>query len=135
VYNDFGNREGITLVGCMAHARRKFYEAIDNDKMRAEQALDQIQELYAIERRAKEENLTHQQRCELRQAEAIPVLDRLQQWMKEQYAALPESHIGKAIAYSLRRWDKLCIYTTDGRLQIDNNLVENAIRPVAIGYA
>lgn len=133
VYDDFGNREGITLVGCMAHARRKFYEAIDNDKMRAEHALDQIQELYAIERRAKEKNLTHQQRYELRQTESIPVLNRLEQWMKEQYAALPESSIGKAIAYSLRRWDKLCIYTTDGRLQIDNNLVENAIRPVAIG--
>lgn len=133
VYDDFGNREGITLVGCMAHARRKFAEAVGNDKQRAEYALARLQELYAIERKAKEQNLTYDQRYDLRQQESIPLLKDLEQWMKEQYAALPESTIGKAIAYSLRRWDKLCLYTTDGKLQIDNNLVENAIRPVAIG--
>lgn len=133
VYDHFGHREGITLVGCMAHARRKFVEALGNDKQRSDYALGRIQELYAIERRAKDENLTHQHRFDLRQKEAVPVLKELEQWMKEQYAALPESVIGKAIAYSLRRWDKLCLYTTDGKLQIDNNLVENSLRPVAIG--
>lgn len=133
VYDHFGQREGITLVGCMAHARRKFVEAIGNDKARADYALSRIQELYAIERRAKDENLSHSQRCELREKESVPVLKELEQWMKEQYGALPESSLGKAIAYSLRRWDKLCLYTTDGRLQIDNNLVENSLRPVAIG--
>lgn len=130
----FGNREDIILVGCMAHARRKFFEALSNDKTRAEYALARIHDLYAIERRAKEAGLTHQQRRELRQAEAVEILDELEKWMREQYATvLPQSPIGKAIAYSLKRWDKLCVYTTDGRLQIDNNLVENAIRPVALG--
>lgn len=136
VYDYFGNQQGITLVGCMAHARRKFNDALDNDREHAGHVLTRMQKLYATERRAKEEDLTHEQRYELRQQEAVPVLKELEQWMKEQYGgkrALPESNIGKAIAYSLRRWEKLCLYTTDGKLQIDNNLVENAIRPVAIG--
>ena len=136
VYDYFATQEGITLVGCMAHARRKFNEALTNDKKHAEHVLTQMQELYAIERRAKDGNFTHQQRYELRQEESVPILNQLEQWMKEQYGtanALPESSIGKAIAYSLRRWQKLCLYTTDGKLLIDNNLVENAIRPVAIG--
>lgn len=133
VYDYFGNQEGITLVGCMAHARRKFHEALPNDKQRAEYVLTLMQKLYDTERKAKNENLMHEQRYELRQQESLPVLNELAQWMKEQYAATPGSSIGKAIAYSLRRWDKLCLYTTDGKLQIDNNLVENSIRPIAIG--
>ena len=92
-----------------------------------------MQKLYAIERRAKEANFTHEQRYELRQKESIPILTELEQWMREQYKSTPKSPIGKAIAYSLNRWDKLCLYTTDGRLEIDNNLVENSIRPIAMG--
>ena len=118
----------------MAHARRKFDEALDNDQQRAEQALTEIQKLYAIERKAKEEHYTHQQRYELRQQEALPILKVLGQWMKDQYqSVLPQSPIGKAIHYSLKRWDKLSLYATDGKLEMDNNLVENAIRPVALG--
>lgn len=136
VYDYFGNQEGITLVGCMAHARRKFHEALLNDKQRAEHVLTLMQKLYDIERRAKAAGFTHEQRYELRQQESVPVLTQLESWMKELYGtvnALPESSFGKSIAYCLRRWDKLCLYTTDGKLQIDNNLVENSIRPVAIG--
>lgn len=134
VYNYFGSLEGITLVGCMAHARRKFDEALINDRQRAEYALILIQQLYAIERKAKEEDLSHAQRYALRQQQAIPILDKLKQWMTDQYPSIPnKSPIAQAIYYSLRRWDKLCVYTTDGKLQIDNNLVENSIRPVAIG--
>lgn len=135
VYDYFGRQQDITQIGCMAHARRKFTDALDNDKQRCEHALTLMQKLYAIERKAKEENFTHEQRYELRQQESIPILKELEQWMKEQYnnQHVPKSTIGKAIAYSLRRWDKLCLYTTDGRLQIDNNLVENSIRPVAMG--
>lgn len=134
-YDYLGKIEGITLVGCMSHARRKFYDARDNDRDRAEWALTRMQELYAVERQAKEENLTHQQRYELRQLESVPILEKLKEWMEQQYggAALPASTIGQAIAYSLKRWEKLCLYTTDGKLQIDNNLVENSIRPIAIG--
>jgi transposase len=134
VYDDFANKQGITLLNCMAHARRKFDEAKDNDLARASYVLTEMQKLYALERQAKESDLSADQLYELRQQQAIPVLDNLKTWMVENYrAVLPQSVIGQAIFYSLQRWDKLSIYTTDGRLRIDSNLVENAIRPVAIG--
>jgi transposase len=133
VYSYFDGK-GITLLHCMAHGRRKFDEALGNDRQRAEHALAEIQKLYAIERRAKEENHTHGQRCVIRQEEALPILKALGQWMMDEYpSVLPQSAIGKAIHYCLQRWDKLSLYVTDGKLEIDNNLVENAIRPVAIG--
>lgn len=135
VYNAFDGKE-VTLFHCMAHARRKFDEALGNDKQRAEHALTEIQKLYAVERKAKNENFTPEQRSVLRQEESAPILSALEQWMKSEYSsATPESPIGKAIAYSLRRWEKLSFYVTDGKLEIDNNLVENSIRPVALGYA
>lgn len=134
VYEDFGNTPGVTLLGCMAHARRKFDEAKDNDLARAEYVLTQIQKLYAIERHVKSEALSAIEIVELRQAQSVPILIHLKEWMLENYkVVLPKSTIGKALHYSLQRWDKLMVYTTDGRLEIDNNLVENAIRPVAIG--
>ena len=134
VYDIFEERKDITLLHCMAHARRKFYEAQDNDAMRARHVLEQIQLLYEIERKAKEKNLTQPQTADLRQQEALPILQSLGSWMKQAYTqVLPRSVIGKALGYSIDRWDALCLYTTDGKLNIDNNPVENAIRPVAIG--
>ena len=134
VYEDYDKKEGITLLHCMAHARRKFIEAQNNDAARCSYALEQIQQLYAIERDCKEKKLTNQQRQGIRQQKAIPILEHLGSWMKEQYVeVLPKSTIGQALAYSLTRWDKLSIYTTNGMLCIDNNPVENSIRPVAIG--
>jgi transposase len=134
VYEDFASKPSVTLLHCMGHARRKFDEAKSNDDTRAEYALTEIQKLYAIERQAKVDVLPPEQRYVLRQEKSIPVLENLKAWMIENYkAVLPQSTIGQAIFYSLQRWDKLMLYTTDGRLQIDNNLVENAIRPVAIG--
>ncbi len=134
VYEDFANKPGITLLSCMAHARRKFDEAKDNDLVRASYVLTEMQKLYALERQAKESDLSADELCGLRQQQAIPVLDNLKTWMLENYkAVLPQSVIGQAMHYSLQRWDKLSLYTTDARLRIDNNLVENAIRPVAIG--
>jgi transposase len=133
VYNAFASKT-VTLLGCMAHARRKFDEALSNDKQRAEHALTEIQKLYAIERRAKEGHYTHGQRCALRKQEAAPILKSLEEWMLKEYAAiLPKSPIGVALHYSLQRWGKLSLYITDGKLEIDNNLVENAIRPIALG--
>jgi transposase len=132
-YEIFDNKT-ITLLHCMAHARRKFEQALDEDKVRAEYVLQQIQKLYAIERKAREENYTHTQRYELRQAESVAVLQSLHEWFKENLRqVIPKSLIGEAIAYSLGRWVKLSIYATDGKLEIDNNLVENVIRPVALG--
>ena len=134
VYESFGQREGITLLHCLAHARRYFVEAQNNDAVRAEYALECIQQLYAIERNCKEQGLTYEQRKEVRRTEAAPVLEQLGRWMKEQYKeTFPKSPIGKALAYNIERWERLCLYTTNGMLCIDNNPVENSIRPVAIG--
>jgi len=133
-YDEIAVKEGITHLLCMAHARRYFVEAWDNNVLLAEHALKMFQQLYAIEARIQTEGLKGDEILQLRQKEAVPVLKAMKQWMTEEYIkVLPKSSLGKAIAYSLSRWDKLCIYTTDARLNIDNNPVENAIRPVALG--
>src|SRR4029078_493323 len=78
--------------------------------------------------------LQPEQALELRQQKAVPVLQNFGRWMKEQYVqTLPKSAIGKALGYSIERWGELSIYATNGQLNIDNNPVENSIRPVAIG--
>jgi transposase len=134
VYDDFDKKPGITLIHCMAHARRKFSEALDSDPVRATYVLEQMQVLYATEKRIREEAMTSEQILEIRQIESVPVLKKLKEWMvAELVEVLPKSPIGQAIAYSLPRWDKLSLYISDARLQIDNNAVERAIRPVAIG--
>jgi transposase len=134
VYDIFKQQKDITVLHCMAHARRMFYEARDNDKATAEYALEQIGLLYNIERKAKEQSFTTEQVLEIRQHEALPVLEALGKWMKEAYIkALPKSVIGKALGYSIQRWPELMLYACDGKLNIDNNPVENSIRPVAIG--
>ena len=134
VYNIFNEREDVVLIHCMAHARRMFYEALANDELRAAHALQQIGLLYDVERKAKQQTLNAEQLVGLRQEEALPVLQTLSLWMKEEYIkVLPKSAIGKALAYSIGRWDQLMIYAADGRLNIDNNPVENCIRPLAIG--
>jgi hypothetical protein len=118
----------------MAHARRKFKEAADNDKDRAEHMLKLMQGLYAIERKAREADMSHEERYALRQEESLPILKEMENWMKENIIqVLPKSAIGKAIAYTLKLWPRLIRYADDGRCEIDNNLIENAIRPVALG--
>ncbi|MDB5248161.1 MAG: family transposase [Segetibacter sp.] len=118
----------------MGHARRKFSDAPENDKAPAEYALSMFQQLYAIERRIKDEALTEQEALDRRQEQAVPILKTLKEWMTAEYPrVLPKSPIGQAIAYGLRRWEKLSIYTTNGTLKIDINPVENAISTVAIG--
>lgn len=134
VYDVFKDKEDITVMHCMAHARRMFFEAQANDHVRASYAMEQIQKLYALEGKAKELGLNEAEILELRIRESIPVLQSLGKWMKEQYLqTLPKSVIGKALGYSIERWKELMVYTTDGKLNIDNNPVENSIRPVALG--
>jgi transposase len=133
-YEDFDKRQGVIHMHCMAHARRKFSEALQNDQARAEYALGMFQKLYAIERKIKDDALSQQAALQLRQEQAVPILKTLKEWMTAEYLkVLPKSAIGQAIDYCLPRWEKLSIYTTNGSLHIDNNPVENAIRPVALG--
>lgn len=133
-YKAYGNKLEVTHLGCWAHARREFERALDNDKTKAQYVLVEIQKLYAVERKAKELNLTPQQIKELRLNESLPIINELGKWMVAQMKlTLPKSQIGKALAYSQTRWDNLSAYLYDGNLQIDNNLVENVIRPVALG--
>lgn len=133
-YDEQKKRANITHLACMAHARRYFEKALDNDKARSEYALAQIRELYAIERQARDNNLNADQIKELRQQKAKPILLGFEQWLKSQiFEVLPASAIGKAISYSLKLWTSLTRYIEDGRLYIDNNLIENSIRPVALG--
>lgn len=133
-YDIFDKRPGITLLHCMSHGRRKFHDSLQSDPARAQHALGLFQQLYNTERTIKEEQLRGDELLALRRKEAVPVLHTLKQWMTEHYQqVLPKSPIGRAIEYNLSRWDKLTLYTTDDRLQIDNNPVENAIRPVALG--
>ena len=93
-----------------------------------------MQLLYAIERTAREGNYTPQQRHSMRLEEALPVLNELGKWMAEKSkTVLPQSPMSKAFHYTMSRWDSLLAYLHDGNLEIDNNLVENAIRPNALG--
>lgn len=133
-YNIFDQRHGIILMHCMAHARRMFNDALENDYERASYALNGIQMLYEIERISKEAGLNFEELKVVRGTKAAPILKGLGLWMQQQYVqVLPKSAIGKALAYSIERWHKLSLYITDGRLNIDNNPVENSIRPVALG--
>lgn len=129
-YEAFAHKEGITLLNCMAHSRRMFDKAKENDANRSEHVLLEMQQLYEVEAYIRENGLTEEQALALRQEKAVPILKKLKQWMLKAYREVtPASPIGKALSYSLERWEKLCLYTTNGKLQID----ENTIRPVALG--
>ena len=133
VYEAFEKQEEITLLCCMAHARRKFFEAPDFPQLK-EHALTQFGQLYDVEREARDHELGHEARHGLRQQKSTPVLHSFGQWLKDNICqTTPRSPTGKAFEYAVQRWTKLCAYTTDGKLEIDNNGVENTIRPVAIG--
>lgn len=135
IVKDPTREKEITQLGCWAHARRHFEHALGNDKQRASIALKMIQEVYQIEAQARKEELSAMQRKELRLEKSLPVvINRLGKWMSQEVKhTLPKSQIGKAMAYAIARWDELSVYLYDGILEIDNNLVENVIRPVALG--
>jgi len=133
-YDYFEDREGITLLACMAHARRKFEESLDNDPALADWMMTKMRDLYFIEEKARMLNLSFDDRKELRQKESVPILNEMEEWMREnQIRTLPASSIGKAINYTLNLWKRLIRYVDDGRVEIDNNLIENSIRPIALG--
>lgn len=133
-YDKFVSRAGITQLSCLAHARRYFEQAEGNDPGRARKAMALIQHIYALERMAKDQHYTPHQLLTLRQEKALPVWLELKTWLLEQSTLiLPKSPIGKAILYTLARINPLMVYLSDAQLLPDNNLVENTIRPLAIG--
>jgi transposase len=125
----------IAGVGCWAHARRrKFEEALSEDKVWEEYALDQIGLLYDVERQADQENLDYGQRAKLRSRLSYPIMVAFEKWLVKEYPmVLPKGRICKAIRYTYNIYDKLTRYHLDGRYRMDNNLAENEIRPIAVG--
>ena len=133
-YQNMKTKGDIIRLACMAHARRYFEKALDNDKQRAEYMLTQMQRLYEMERKARERNIDFKTRRQYRQHYAKPVLAEIHDWLNKNISqVLPKSAIGKAVAYTLKLWPQLEEYINDGKYEIDNNLIENAIRPLALG--
>ena len=140
-YSGVGKREDVVLVGCWAHARRKFDEAIKAQGKkgkrkaktgRATKGLAFIQKLYRIEKLARDVSV--QERLRLRQEQAVPLLGEIRAWLDKSLPEVPpQSAVGKALNYLHGQWPKLVRYVEDGRLDIDNNAAERAIRPFVIG--
>ena len=134
-YDDlFAQCPEIIEVGCMAHARRYFKEAMPTAAVVCAQVLAMIGQLYGIERSASDKHLDASARQRIRQEQSRPVLEKLHGYLNQQQArALPKSPLGSAIGYALRNWAALTRYTGDGRLKIDNNGAEQALRPIVLG--
>lgn len=134
VYKMYEDKKGVLPLECWAHARRKFEEALKEDKARAEYALAQIGMLYDVERRADEEELSFDARSDLRSRLSYPIMVAFEKWLVNEYPkVLPKGRIGKAIKYTYEIYHRLTRYHLDGRYRIDNNLAENSIRPLALG--
>lgn len=137
-YDAFGRQRGaaIELVGCWTHVRRKFFEALDQAPSEAALVLHLLQNLYRTEIRLRTSRAGPKLRALTRQSEARPVVDRLYRILvhwKRHGRFFPRSLMGKAISYALDQWPSLLPYLSQGQLEIDTNLVENAIRPTAVG--
>lgn len=135
VYDAIGQQEGITLVGCLAHARRKFFDAQDNDATRARYALEIIAKIYRLDKQIhKDYQDDYTQIQSQRQKNIAPLLKQIKTWIEqENLKVLPQSAIAKAMRYYLRQYPKLEAILLDPRLKLDNNLIENKIRPLALG--
>jgi len=133
-YNEICAQPNITRVGCMAHMRRKFHEAsqVSQKKGLAKTFLEFIQKLYELEL-FYQERASHD-RHQARQEKAKPVLQEMKQWLDEHRTKVPpQSTLGKAISYASNEWPYLVRYLEAGHLRIDNNFIENKIRPFALG--
>jgi transposase len=128
--------QAITLAGCWAHVRRKFFEALPQQARTAGWILRQIQHLYRIEAGLREQRSGPRLREATRAQQSLPLVARIKKALvvlKASHRHLPQSLVGQAINYTLSQWETLEHFLQDGRLEIDNNLVENAIRPTALG--
>ncbi len=133
-YKIYEDKKGVLPLGCWAHARRKFEEALKEDKPRAEYALQQIGLLYEVEREADHQELSYRQRAEMRERLSYPMMVVFEKWLIREYPqVMPKGRIGKAIKYTYEIYHRLTRYHLDGRYRIDNNLAENSIRPLALG--
>jgi len=127
-------RPGLRPCGCLAHVRRKMVEALEAQPKEAEWLVVEVRRLYLIERHAREEGLTAEQRQALRHQLAAPILAGIKTRLDELHPTLlPQSPLGKAVSYALAEWEPLNRYLEDGRLEVDNNLTENALRPSCVG--
>jgi transposase len=137
-YRAFANSRGgnIQLAGCWAHVRRKFHEALEQSPRSSGWVMRQIQHLYQIEAQLREGHAGSRLREAVRSSQSRPIVQRIKRaltLLKGSGRYLPQSLTGQAINYTLGQWSTLEVYLEDGRVEIDNNLVENAIRPTAIG--
>jgi transposase len=133
-YSIYENKKGVLLLGCWAHARRKFNDALKEDESGAKYALEQIGMLYNVEAMATDKGMDHVERAALRERLAYPILCAFEKWIVNYYPkVLLQGRMYKALAYTYSLFQRLSRYHLDGRYQIDNNLVENAIRPLALG--
>ncbi|WP_430409816.1 IS66 family transposase [Kordia sp.] len=134
VYQNLATAQQLKLLSCMAHARRYFEKALDNDHSRASYAMEQFQKLYGLEANIREHNATSKVIKRYRNRYAKPILDTFYDWLVQQRSQLlPKSSIAKAVGYTLRLWKYLIGYLEDGKYLIDNNKIENTIRPLALG--
>lgn len=134
VYGAYEGAPGKMMIGCWAHARRKFVEALNEDKRHASEAIVQISKLYAIESEMKEAELDADAIKERRHKESYPIMQAFERWLEATYAHVPrKSKIQGAITYTYTLMPRLARYILDGRYHIDNNGIENSIRPLAIG--
>lgn len=130
----FKTRPDVRIVNCMAHIRRHFEQAQNENREMAQHALKEIQFLYRVEHECDERGLTTEQRKQERLRKSKPIMGNLKLWMEtEGIKYSPNSLIGKGITYAYTRWNNMMRYLEDGRIRIDNNLAENAIRPITIG--
>ena len=135
-YDWVSQHPDIIHLGCMAHARRPFTELVKLAKTtgKSHQAVAFFQKLYAIEKQAKVEKLSPEQRYQLRLSKAVPLLNEMKHWLEQSLRhAVPQSKLGNALTYMQQRWKELNHYLLDGILEIDNNAIENQIRPFALG--
>lgn len=133
-YSIYEHKKGVLLLGCWAHARRKFTESLQEDKTGAEYALAQIAKLYQVEQIANDESMTYEQRSELRKRLAYPIMCGFEKWIVAYHnKVLPAGRMSKALSYTYNLFERLSRYHLDGRYLPDNNLAENAIRPLAVG--
>ena len=127
------DRDDLTLIGCWAHVRRGFHEALAETKLTA-WFVRQIGQLYAVEKKLREQKAGPALRQAMRVWQSQPVLTRLHRAMEfVRRKTLPQGLLGQATDYALKRWEALTQFVGDGTLEIDNNLIENAIRPSALG--